>query len=329
MTTPHGLRKISRSQVAKCFEVFRQIGRQSGPLVAIFGLLLASPSVYAQDAWSYSTIEESAHEFHRTTSSLNEVSREAAVSPPTAAFFTPLDWLDAWIETGLRATQGLFDLLQYMQQNTSPRSREDLLSALPKYDRVELFGGWINEDSPADCYNTRAEVLLRDADPNESVQFTSRNKCMVYKAKWIDPFSGAQFKLANAIQVDHIVPLKAAYLSGAHAWNQNRRCRYANFMDDPTHLLSVSGHENMSKGDAGPERYLPPDTRFTCKYLHIWMKVKAVWGLEYPAEEAAAIQQALAANKCPASATSMPVQDHQNLRAESLRPIAKCGEVEP
>ena len=107
---------------------------------------------------------------------------------------------------------------------------------------------------------TTNEVLLRDADPNESVQFTSRNKCMVYKAKWIDPFSGAQFKLANAIQVDHIVPLKAAYLSGAHAWNQNRRCRYANFMDDPTHLLSVSGHENMSKGDAGPERYLPPDT---------------------------------------------------------------------
>lgn len=327
MTTPHGMRKISRSQVAKCFEVFRQSARRA----ALALTLLTALTSYAQSAWSYSAIEDSSRELWRTATAATDpaLNAELVRTPPTTAFFTPLDWLDAWIQSGLKVSQGLYDLIQYMRQNTSPRSREDLLSVLPKYDRVELYGGWINEDGPANCYNTRAEVLLRDSEPNERVHFAPRNKCMVAKAKWKDPYSGTQFKLANAVQVDHVVPLKAAYLSGAHAWNKNRRCRYANFLNDPTHLLTVSGHENMSKGDAGPERYLPPNTRFTCKYLHLWMKVKAVWGLEYPAEEAAAIHQALAANNCPASVGSIPVQDHQNLRAESLRPIAKCGEVEP
>ena len=219
MTTPHEMRKISRSQVAKCFEVFRRRTRHATIALA----LLSALTGYAQNAWSYSAIEESNAEAWLSTTTAAATDVGPLRTPPTTAFFTPLDWLDAWIQSELKVSQGLYDLIHYMRQNTSPRSREDLLSVLPKYDRVELYGGWINEDGPSNCYNTRAEVLLRDSEPNEKVHFAPGNKCMVAKAKWKDPYSGTQFKLANAVQVDHLVPLKAAYLSGAHAWNKNRR----------------------------------------------------------------------------------------------------------
>ena len=324
MTTRQGLLKRNPTQVLKCFEFFRRKSLR----FALISLLFFTSSAHALDEWSYSSNEVSAAEARAALNSEGGLGSGSSLTP-TTAFFTPLEWLEAWMEDGLKATQPLFDLVQYMRKNTSKQSRDDLLAALPKYDRVELFGGWINEDGPANCYNTRAEVLLRDSDPNEKVHFAPGNKCMVVRARWDDPYSATPFKLANAVQVDHVVPLKAAYLSGAHAWSENRRCRYANFLNDPTHLLTVSGHENMSKGDAGPERYLPPNPRFICQYLHLWMKVKAIWGMEYPAEEAAAIHQALNANNCPASAGTLPVQDHKNLQAESLRPIAKCGDVEP
>jgi hypothetical protein len=220
----------------------------------------------------------------------------------------------------------VFDLVRYMRRNQVAINESDLDARIPRYNRVEMFGGWVNEDSPINCYNTRAEVLLRDATHPATISFSTGNPCQVAKGEWDDPYSGTRFKLAKAVQIDHVVPLKNAYRSGAHQWPKERRCHYANFLKDPSHLLAVSGHENMSKGDSAPDSYLPPNEEFTCEYLRTWMQIKAVWSLGYTDEEANAIHGALTAYRCESSFGHISNLEFNNKRAAANRMNVKCVE---
>lgn len=217
-----------------------------------------------------------------------------------------------------------FDLLQYMKNHVETRTDEEVLAAIPKYNRVEMFGGWVNENAPEDCLNTRAEVLMRDATSEDKIKFSSQNPCQVYKGEWNDPYSGKTYKLAKAVQIDHVVPLKNAYKSGAHQWTKDRRCHYANYLKDNGHLLAVSGHENMSKGDAGPERYLPPNEEYVCEYLHNWLRIKATWSLGFSENEALAVSESLAAHQCDAQTTKVALPQLQNARLGTVRMNIKC-----
>jgi hypothetical protein len=217
-----------------------------------------------------------------------------------------------------------FDLLQYMQNNVESRTDEEVMAAIPKYNRVEMFGGWVNENSPEDCLNTRAEVLMRDATSVDTIKFSAQNPCQVAKGEWIDPYSGNTFKLAKAVQIDHVVPLKNAYKSGAYQWTKDRRCHYANYLREEDHLIAVSGHENMSKGDAGPERYLPPNEEYMCEYLHNWLKIKANWKLSFSENEVTAVLEALETYQCSASTTKIPLPKIQNSRLGTNRMNVKC-----
>lgn len=218
----------------------------------------------------------------------------------------------------------VFDLLQYMRNNIDGRTEEELLAAIPKYSRVEMFGGWVNENSPENCLNTRAEVLMRDATSADKIKFSSQNPCQVYKGEWNDPYSGKTYKLAKAVQIDHVVPLKNAYKSGAYQWTKDRRCHYANYLREDNHLLAVSGHENMSKGDAGPERYLPPNEEYVCEYVHNWLKIKATWSLGFTPNEALAVLETLETHQCNSSTTKVALPKIQNSRLGTIRMNIKC-----
>jgi hypothetical protein len=218
----------------------------------------------------------------------------------------------------------VFDLLQYMRNNIDNRTEEELLAAIPKYNRVEMFGGWVNENAPENCLNTRAEVLMRDATSTDKIKFSSQNPCQVFKGEWNDPYSGKTYKLAKAVQIDHVVPLKNAYKSGAYQWTKDRRCHYANYLREDNHLLAVSGHENMSKGDAGPERYLPPNEEYICEYVHNWLKIKATWSLGFTPNEALAVLETLEAHQCNASTTKVALPKIQNSRLGTIRMNIKC-----
>lgn len=218
----------------------------------------------------------------------------------------------------------LFDLVKYMKNNVDPRSESEILAQIPRYKRVEMFGTWVNEDAPNNCYNTRAEVLIRDAKPGAKVSFATANPCLVAKGEWADPYSATTYKLANAVQVDHVVPLKNAYRSGAYAWNQERRCHYTNYLADTNHLLAVSGHENMAKSDGSPETYLPPNPEYVCSYIANWMRIKAVWNLGYTNNEKNAIETALQNYGCAVAETRLPLRDIQKSRTTTLRMNIKC-----
>ncbi len=275
----------------------------------------------------------------------DSASNPPKISVPTAATVHPLaaaEWLDL---SGLLGTSvaseivlpsgfhlnplsaAVFDLVQYMRNNVDTRTPEEVLAAIPKYRRIEMFGTWVNETAPADCYNTRAEVLLRDAVPGSAIAFSPTNPCQVARGEWSDPYSGADFKLASAVQIDHVVPLKNAYRSGAYAWSNEQRCHFANFLGDPKHLMAVSGRENMSKGDSGPERYLPPNSAYLCSYLSNWVRIKAVWNLSFSQDEQHAVAVSLQNNNCSIQSTQITLPEIQRSRAMTMALNSKCSSL--
>jgi len=265
---------------------------------------------------------------------LSSAQHSAPQSHPTVDFrpfdlsgiLKALRWSEIVWEGGFERnplSRALFDLVQYMKNNVQPKPPGEVLATVPPYRRTD-FGIWVNEDGPANCYNTRAEVLIRDATPTSAVKFDTANPCKIIRGEWADPYSGTDFKLASAVQVDHVVPLKNAYRSGAHAWTKERRCHFGNFLRDENHLLSVSGRENMSKGDSGPEDYLPPNSSYVCTYLANWMRIKAVWNLEFSRDESIAIERSLRDNGCASAMTTIKLKEVVETRRQTMVTNMKC-----
>jgi hypothetical protein len=84
------------------------------------------------------------------------------------------------------------------------------------YNRLKDFGTWIRDPSGQTCYNTRARVLIRDSAV--AVSFTSSH-CTVSAGDWQEPYTGREVTKASDLQIDHVVPLKNAYISGAANWD--------------------------------------------------------------------------------------------------------------
>ena len=161
--------------------------------------------------------------------------------------------------------------------------REVIADNVPKYDRLEHFGRWINDPTDDTCMNTRAKILVRDSVG--PIVYRNEKNCVVESGKWDDPYSGEILEFARQVQIDHMVPLKNAYVSGAWKWDFKARCLFANYLGKAEHLVSVKGRENMSKGDRSPEAYMPSNTAHSCQYLRNWMMTKLIWRLQLrPAE---------------------------------------------
>lgn len=200
--------------------------------------------------------------------------------------------------TILKTLGRLFDLIQeeyYSLLNWKTYSRRSNLE-IEKYKRLDHFGRWINDPNDDTCYNTRALVLIRDSD--KEVTFSDTNKCNVVTGRWHDPYTDDTFTAREEIQIDHLVPLKNAYMSGAYKWNFKARCLYANYMGNDFHLKSVNASQNMKKGDRTPEKYMPPNPEYSCRYLKNWLVTKFLWNLKMSVGEAEAIAQAMRDNRC-------------------------------
>lgn len=182
-----------------------------------------------------------------------------------------------------------------------------------RYQRLEQFGRWINDPTDDTCMNTRAQVLVRDSQVN--VTYRATNRCVVQSGQWLDPYAGDEMTESRQVQIDHVVPLKNAYLTGASKWNQAMRKLYANFMGVDYHLLPVNGHENMSKGDKGPNAYVPPNEKIRCEYLQHWLKIKATWNLVMTKDEAESIQKLAREAHCQEADFRMSTQELSKIRA--------------
>lgn len=149
-------------------------------------------------------------------------------------------------------------------------------NAIPAYDR-NYFGLWLDNDS--DCQNTRHELLI--ALSLAEVTF-SPNGCRVIFGKWLDSYTGSLIETASEIDVDHLVPLKWAWIHGAWKWSDQDRINFAN---DTRNLFLISDSVNRSKGAKGPTDWLPPSMSFRCEYFVRFMQLVALYKLElHPTE---------------------------------------------
>ncbi|MFP5519730.1 MAG: HNH endonuclease family protein [Bdellovibrionia bacterium] len=180
------------------------------------------------------------------------------------------------------------------------------------YQRVKHFRGWLRDWENPSCRNTRALVLKRDS-LQQPVEY-SDDGCRVVAGEWEDPFTGLTHYNSNQVQIDHFVPLKNAYVSGADQWSGAQRCLYANFLGNDFHLLSITGYENSRKGDRGPEAYLPPNSSYQCRYVSQWLQIKLLWQLRLNPDEVQAIQKTVRELHCDRKLFEFSKTEIQRLR---------------
>jgi hypothetical protein len=158
------------------------------------------------------------------------------------------------------------------------------------YDR-DLFKHWIDADG--DGCNTRKEVLIAEA----KVKPTVSGDCDLIGGQWYSVYDQVTTNDPSDFDVDHFIPLKEAWDSGASAWSSDKRKEFANDLGFGGSLIAVTASSNRSKSDRDPADWLPVNTGYRCSYVTNWVKVKIRWGLTVDKLELASLKEL--AQVCP------------------------------
>lgn len=157
---------------------------------------------------------------------------------------------------------------------------------IPPYNRAD-WPHWIDADG--DCQDTRQEVLIEES--LTPVAFGDERRCRVLTGTWRDAYSGLVHTDPTVLDIDHLVPLANAHLSGGWWWTTDRKRDYANDLIDPNHLIAVHQSLNRQKGAQTPATWRPPDRSAWCRYASAWIGVKDRWMLSVAAEERTALTE--------------------------------------
>ena len=177
--------------------------------------------------------------------------------------FTSFDSLASCIDAGGRLPKGSSSASVSKQKSSN-------------YSRKMFGHGWA--DSNKDCQDSRMETLITYS--LSPIRFKTEKKCMVISGKWISPFSGETIYAASEIDIDHVVPLKWAWIHGANHWTKAKRVKFAN---DPANLLSVEARLNRQKVAKGLNAWLPPANQ--CQYISRFIRVYKAYNLELSNKE--------------------------------------------
>ena len=167
----------------------------------------------------------------------------------------------------------------------STLSVKSMLNSISVRDEVSAgyvrskFRHWIDVDK--DSCDTRNEVLISES--KEAVKLGS--KCTLKSGTWTSKYDNVQVSNAKDLDVDHMVPLKEAWQSGAFNWNEATRTAFANDLDFAGSLIAVTAKSNRSKGDKDPNRWLPTQKSYRCEYISNWIAVKYRWSLSMDTSE--------------------------------------------
>ncbi|USD19951.1 HNH endonuclease family protein [Microbulbifer variabilis] len=143
---------------------------------------------------------------------------------------------------------------------------------LQAYDRQQWLPRW--SDADGDCQNTRQELLIRLS--LAPVTFSNERAYTVVSGLWMDPYIGQFFQKASDLDVEHIVPLSWAHKHGGANWTREQRRAFA---EDPANLWLVDDGHNQSKGDKGPDEWLPPYQPARAIYTRQFKAVAQKYGL--------------------------------------------------
>ena len=169
------------------------------------------------------------------------------------------------------------------------RDAERVLNSLPVsverssgYDR-DLFDHW--SDLDGDGCSTREEVLITERKSGRV------DDCDVAGGLWRSIYDGDRTRNPSSFDIDHMVPLKEAWDSGAWRWSPSVRERFANDLGYAGSLVAVSASSNRSKSDRDPADWLPERKR--CWYAKTWIAVKYRWRLSVDSREKSELRRLL------------------------------------
>jgi len=167
------------------------------------------------------------------------------------------------------------------------------------YSRDEFGNGWAKWNK---C-DTRQRILGRDLT---EIVYDS-DGCTVLTGVLNDPYTGEIINFtrgvgtSSAVQIDHIVALANAWITGAQNLDKATRTQLAN---DDLELLAVEGRANMQKGAADASVWLPPNKTFRCQYVARQIAVKVKYALWVVQAEYEAMKNVL--STCPAQTLPAP-----------------------
>ncbi|WP_376771646.1 HNH endonuclease family protein [Actinokineospora xionganensis] len=171
---------------------------------------------------------------------------------------------------------------------TTARSELAALTVAPDgsmtgYSR-DKFPHWITISGSC---NTRETVLKRDGS-----NVVTDSYCAAKSGSWYSPYDGATWTLASDVDIDHVVPLAAAWRSGASSWTTSQRQAFANDLSYPQ-LIAVTDNVNQAKGDQTPATWKPPRSAYWCTYAKMWTHVKYKYSLRVNSAEKSALSSML------------------------------------
>lgn len=162
------------------------------------------------------------------------------------------------------------------------------------YARDQFGPAWADTDRNG-C-DTRNDILRRDL--REASPKPNTRDCVVLTGVLADPYTGGSIRFERGgpseVDIDHVVALGNAWVSGAGEWPFKQRLALAN---DPLNLLAVEAAANRAKGDHDAATWLPPSDRYRCTYVARQIAVKAKYGLWVTPPEREAMARVL--RDCP------------------------------
>jgi len=153
----------------------------------------------------------------------------------------------------------------------------------PAYSR-DQFKTW---DTISGNCDTRETVLKRDG-----TDVVTASDCSATSGTWVSPYDDATWTKASDLDIDHLVPLKEAWISGARDWTAAQRESFANDLTRPQ-LLAVTDNVNESKGDQDVTTWLPPESSYHCTYVRAWVQVKHFYDLTIDSAEKSTLSSIL------------------------------------
>ncbi|HWD07073.1 MAG TPA: HNH endonuclease family protein [Amycolatopsis sp.] len=154
----------------------------------------------------------------------------------------------------------------------------------------EKFPHWDKQPSAGRGCDTREVVLRR-----QGKDVTVDGQCRPTSGAWTSPYDGAAWSRPGQLDIDHVVPRKHAWQSGAKSWTQDQREAFANDLVRPE-LVAVTSSVNRQKGDKAPDQWKPPSVADWCQYATDWIAVKGHYRLTVTRGEVAALGSML--NHC-------------------------------
>ena len=167
------------------------------------------------------------------------------------------------------------------------------------YDRQGDYPTW--DDTDSDCQNNRHEVLIQehiDDDANHPLTFSSSDNCYVQSGKWYDPYDDAYYYLTSEVQIDHVVALYEAHISGVWYFPDEKKRKFANSLENDDQLIAVGASSNQQKGASNPSQWMPSNSSYHCEYLRKWVGIKSFYRLNIDMTEKDSILESYNNSSC-------------------------------